>query len=157
MRWGDLGQLIFLVVFLIVWSADCFFLNLSTQFMAYAAFVIRLPLAMIVFVIGGYLAKQGLTIVFAEVREEPIVIRKGVFAIVRHPIYLGAILFYLALLILYFSMAAAFVWVLIILFYVYLCKHEEKLLRQKFGGDYEQYQLETPMLIPRLNRGIKER
>ena len=149
---GDLGQIVFLIVFLIVWISDSFFLKYSTQLSAFVPVAIRLILTILIFIVGAYLAKQGLGIVFGEVREEPVVIRHGVFGIVRHPIYLGAILFYLSCLTAFFSIAAAVVWIFIILFYLYLCKHEEKLLTQKFGSDYEQYKLETPMLIPRLFR-----
>jgi len=78
------------------------------------------------------------------------VIRKGVFSIVRHPIYLGAILFYLAMLVFSFSLVAAFIWVGVIIFYFYLCKHEEKLLTEIFGKDYEKYKSEIPMLVPRI-------
>lgn len=149
---GDLGQIIFLVIFLVVWITDSFFVKYSTQFSEYAPLYIRIPLAIVILNIAGYLAKKGLTTVFAEVREKPIVIRNGVFSVVRHPIYLGAILFYLSLLAVFFSTVALFVWVVIILFYFYLCKHEERLLIEKFGSDYAQYKLETPMLLPRLIR-----
>lgn len=149
---GDLGQIIFLAIFLATWITDSFFLKYSTQFSEYAPLYIRIPLAIVILIIAGYLATKGLTIVFAEVREEPIVIRKGVFSIVRHPIYLGAILSYLSFLAVFFSTVAALVWVVIILFYIYLCKHEETLLIEKFGDDYEQYKSETPMLLPRLMR-----
>jgi hypothetical protein len=33
--------------------------------------------------------------------------------------------------------------------------HEETLLIEKFGDDYEQYKSETPMLLPRLLRRKK--
>lgn len=149
---GDLGQFILLVVFLGVWITDSFFLKFSMQFSDYAPLYIRIPLAVVILIIAGYLARKGLTAVFSEVRETPIVIRNGVFSIVRHPIYLGAILTYLALLVVFFSLASLLVWVVIILFYIYLCKHEEKLLTAKFGKDYEHYKLGTPMLLPRLIR-----
>jgi protein-S-isoprenylcysteine O-methyltransferase Ste14 len=147
-KFGDLGQIIFLLIFLVVWVVDSFFVKFSTHFSGYAPLYIRIPLAIVILIIAGYLARQGLTIVFAEVREEPMVIRKGVFSVVRHPIYLGAILFYLSLLAAFFSMISAIVWVIIILFYIYLCKHEEKLLIEIFGSDYERYKMETPMLLP---------
>ena len=152
---GDLGQIIFLVIFLVVWITDSFFVKYSTQFSEYASLYIRIPLAIFIAIIAGYLAKKGLTAVFAEVREKPTVIRNGVFSVVRHPIYLGAILFYFSLLAAFFSVVAVCVWVFIILFYIFLCKHEEKLLIEKFGSDYEQYKLETPMLLPRLIRRKK--
>ena len=72
---------------------------------------------------SGYLAKKGLNIVFGEIREEPGVIRKGVFGIVRHPIYLGSILFYLGLLTLTFSIIATIIWIFIIAFYCLIAKH----------------------------------
>ena len=152
---GDVGQIIFLIIFLAVWIADSFFVKYSTQFSGYASLYIRIPLTIVILIIAGYLAKQGLTAVFAEVREKPIVIRSGVFSVVRHPIYLGAILFYLSLIVAYFSLIAALIWVIIILFYVYLCKYEEKLLIQKYGSDYETYKSETPMLLPGIRRGNK--
>lgn len=147
---GDLGQIIFLAIFLVTWITDSFFVKYSTQFCEYAPLYIRILLAIVILIVAGYLATQGLNIVFAVVREEPMVIRKGVFSIVRHPIYLGAILFYLSFLAVFFSTVTALVWVVIILFYIYLCKHEEKLLIEKFGNDYEQYRSETPMLLPSL-------
>lgn len=147
---GDIGQVILLLIFLIVWISDSLFIKYSIQYADFAAPYVRIPLAVIILFTAGYLAKQGLTIVFAKVREKPVVIRKGVFSIVRHPIYLGAILFYLSLIVVCFSLIAALIWVIIILFYIYLCKHEEKLLIQKFGSDYETYKSETPMLLPRI-------
>ena len=153
---GDLGQIIFLVIFLVVWITDSFFVKYSTHFSEYAPLYIRIPLAIVILTIAGYLAKKGLTTIFAEVRKEPIVIRKGVFSVVRHPIYLGAILFYLSLLAVSCSLAATLIWVVIILFYIFLCKYEEKLLIEKFGSDYEQYKLETPMLLPRLKKRKKQ-
>ena len=90
--------------------------------------------------------------VFGEAREEPRVIRKGVYNIVRHPMYLGALLLYLGLLVSTFSLIAAGIWVVIIIFYYFNSKHEEKLLLDKFGKDYEDYNNEVPMLIPRIRR-----
>lgn len=152
---GDLGQIISFILFLVVWITDSFFLKYSSQFSEFAPLYFRIPLAIIIFVFAGYLAKKGLSIVFGEVKEKPIVIRKGVFSIVRHPIYLGAILLYLSALVLFLSIISSLIWIFIILFYVYLCKYEEKLLLDKFGREYEQYMSETPMLLPRLYRTRK--
>jgi protein-S-isoprenylcysteine O-methyltransferase Ste14 len=148
--WGDVGQAVLLMIFLTVWVVDSFFLELSRVITV--SLFIRLPLAVMVFVLSGYLARKGLVLVFGEVRHEPIVIRKGVFSVVRHPIYLAAILFYMSLLIFSFSILAAVVWVITIGFYLFLCRHEEKLLLDKFGKAYEEYMKDVPMLIPRVFR-----
>lgn len=149
-RIGDMGQLIFLLIFLGVWITDTFFLKFSIILVNPISLIIRLPPGIGILVIAGWLARSGLRVVFGEVRQEPGVIRDGVFSIVRHPIYLGAILVYLGLLVFSFSIAAALIWFLIIGFYTFLCRHEEKLLTAKFGEAYTTYMREVPMLLPRL-------
>jgi len=51
-------------------------------------------------VIAGLLAKVGMKTVFGEKKEAPSVITTGVFTIVRHPIYQGAMLVHLGLILL---------------------------------------------------------
>ena len=101
-----------------------------------------------ILIISGILAKYGLGIVFGEVRDKPEIIEKGVFKIVRHPIYLGSILLYLGLTILTCSIASAVLWILIVIFYYYISKYEEKLLLNEFGEEYKNYMKRVPMLIP---------
>jgi len=70
----------------------------------------------------------------------------------RHPIYLGAILFYVGLLIFSLSGLALLIWLIIIAFYHWLARHEERLLLEKFGVDYQKYVQEVPMWIPWIRR-----
>ena len=151
-RLGDAGQLIFFLIFAAVWIADSFFLRISTLLAQYVPLYIRIPVSVIILVSAWYLSKKGLKIVFGETREEPAVIRKGVFNIVRHPIYVGEILLYLGLLVLTFSLISAGVWILTIIFLYFISKHEEKLLLVQFGEEYEKYMNEVPMLLPRIKR-----
>lgn len=148
-RWGDTGQLILLFVFLAVWIVDSFIFTYSTFLAKYMPIYIRVPVAVMFLFLSGYLAMTGLNIVFGETRETPGVVSKGVFGVVRHPIYLGSILFYLALLSITVSLTAAIVWLIIIGFYHYLARYEEKLLLRKFGTEYETYMKEVPMWIPK--------
>ncbi len=145
---GDQGQLILLVIFLIVWITDSFFFKYSTLLLDNIPNSIRLIIGLPILFISGYLAIKGLRIVFDEVREKPEIIEKGVFKIVRHPIYLGSILFYLGLIILTSSIASAVVWIIIIIFYYYISRYEEKLLIEEFGTKYKKYMERVPMLIP---------
>jgi len=149
---GDAGQLVLLFVFLIVWAADSFFLKLTTQYAIGFPGEIQISLMMITFLCSAYLASSGLRIVFTEVREQPAVITKGVFGIVRHPIYLGSILFYLGLILSTLSLLSLVVWFIIILFYNFISSHEEKLLLQRFGRDYKDYMRQVPMWLPRLKK-----
>ncbi len=145
---SDIGQLIFLIIFLIVWIADSFVFKYSTFLTQYVPNYIRVPIALIVLVISGLLAWTGLKIVFRETRDEPQVITTGVFSIVRHPIYLGSILLYLGFILLSLSLLSFLVWILIIVFYYMISRYEEKLLIQRFGSAYEEYKKKVPMLFP---------
>lgn len=145
---GDMGQLILLVIFFVVWIADSFVFKYSTFLTQYVSNYIRVPITLIVLVMSGLLAWAGLKIVFGETREEPQVITTGVFSIVRHPIYLGSILLYLGFILLSLSLLSVFMWILIIIFYYMISRYEEKLLTQRFGSAYEEYKKKVPMLFP---------
>ena len=79
-------------------------------------------------------------------------IRDGAFGRVRHPIYLGSIVIYLGFVVSTMSVLTAVIWIVIISFYHFLARYEEKLLLEKFGQDYEQYMNEIPMWIPSLRK-----
>jgi len=99
-----------------------------------------------------YCAWSGLRIVFSEVRETPSVIRKGVFGVVRHPIYLSEVLVYLGLFMLNMSLAAGVVWLGATAFLYYLSRYEERLLLKRFGDGYRSYMRDVGMWVPRLLR-----
>lgn len=149
---GDAGQLILACLFFTIWIADSFFLNYTTALNSIVPLEVRIPVGIILLVLSAYLARTGMSIVFGEKRQEPTVIRKSVFGIVRHPIYLSELLFYPGLLMMSISLAAAVVWLIAIAFLHYLSRFEEKLLLAHFGEEYKQYMSEVPMWIPRLRR-----
>lgn len=147
---GDAGQIVLACLFAATWISDTFFLKYTTSLNHYVPLGIRIPFGGVLLVLSGYLARTGLSIVFGEKREDPGVIRKSVFNLVRHPIYLSEILLYLGFLMLSISLATAFVWVIAILFLHYISCYEERLLLGRFGEEYEQYMRDVPMWIPRL-------
>lgn len=146
---GDAGQIILAGLFVGVWITDTFFLQYSTFLNGHVPLGARIPLGVLLFILSGYLARTGLAIVFGDRREKPAVIRKSVFGIVRHPVYLSEILFYLGLLMLSLSLAAVGVWGITIVFLHYISRYEEKLLLARFGEDYAKYMREVPMWLPR--------
>jgi protein-S-isoprenylcysteine O-methyltransferase Ste14 len=149
---GDAGQLILALLFAAVWIADSFFLEYTTFLNQYVPPVFRISFGVLFLALSGYLAKTGLSIVFGENMEKPGVIRKSVFSIVRHPIYLSEILLYFGLLILNISLAAAVVWIIGIAFFHYISRYEESILLARFGKEYEQYMKKVPMWIPLLRK-----
>jgi protein-S-isoprenylcysteine O-methyltransferase Ste14 len=146
---GDAGQLILAILFMTIWVVDTFVLHFTTFLNASVPAVMRIPLGVVFLLVSIYLAATGMYIVFGEKREKAGVIRKSVFAIVRHPIYLSEILLYLGLLMMSLSLAAAFVWSIAVLFFHNISRHEEKLLIARYGEEYEAYMHDVPMWIPR--------
>ena len=148
-RAGDIGQLTLFCLFMALWISDMF-LEYSAFLNGYVSVVVRLPIGIILLMVAGYMAGTGLHIVFGKQAQSAVVIRQGIFSIVRHPIYLSEIILYLGLLALNISLAAAFVLVIAIFFLHYISRYEEKLLLSRFGEEYEQYMREVPMWFPRL-------
>jgi protein-S-isoprenylcysteine O-methyltransferase Ste14 len=149
---GDAGQIILACLFTAIWIADTFFFRYTTFLNQYVPLGVRTALGVVLLLLSGYLARTGLSIVFGEERANPGVIRKGVFNVVRHPIYLSEILLYLGLLMMSISLAAAVVWIIAIGFLHYISRYEEKLLHARFGKEYERYMREVPIWIPRFTR-----
>ena len=145
---GDAGQLVLALLFVVIWVSDTFVLEYTTFLNQHVPLAVRTSLGAALMVLSGYLARTSLAIVFGERRETPHVIRKSVYGIVRHPMYLSEIVLYLGLLLMSISLAAALVWAVAILFLRHISLYEERLLLARFGAEYERYMLEVPMLIP---------
>lgn len=148
-RWGDTGQLILFFLFLTIYISDSFFLQYSTFLSEEVSISIRIPIAIVIFICAMLLARGGLNRIFRSNQMEPGVIRDGVFKIVRHPIYLGAILFYFAGIIMSLSVISFALWIVIIVFYIWISKYEEKILTEEFGEAYLSYKNSVGMLFPK--------
>lgn len=149
---GDAVQIILVFLFAAIWILDTFFLKYTTFLNHFVPIGARIPCGFVLLALSFILAKKGLSIVFGEKRETPCIIRKSVFNIVRHPIYLSEILFYLAFIMFSLSIAAIVVWVVAFLFFHAISRYEEKLLCDRFGEEYTKYKQEVPMWIPRLRK-----
>ena len=154
-RWGDLGQLILLVLFLGIWITDSFLFHYSTFLRDSIPDWIRIGLAGLVLITAWILARSGMRAVFGTSRETPGVIREGAFKFVRHPIYTGALLFYLGATLITLSIAAALFWLVILVFYILIARYEEKILTEEFGEDYSNYKSQVGMLFPKPGSGKK--
>jgi protein-S-isoprenylcysteine O-methyltransferase Ste14 len=86
------------------------------------------------------------------VRKDTVLVTGGPYAIVRHPIYLGAFVFLAAL-----SLVAANLFILLstlgLLTLLYASiDEEEAILIDKFGDEYGEYMKRIPRFIPRVKR-----
>jgi len=148
----DIGQLILAVLFAGAWIADSFFLGWTTFLNGHVPLAIRIPVGAVLLTVATSLAMASHRAIFGETCKQPHVVRTGVFAFVRHPMYLSEILLYLGLLLMGISLIAGGVWLATIGFLHYISRTEEKLLVARFGDEYAAYMRDVPMWIPRLRR-----
>jgi protein-S-isoprenylcysteine O-methyltransferase Ste14 len=75
-------------------------------------------------------------------------IRYGIYKHIRHPIYLGTLLAYFSVPLLFHSLYGFFLMTLKIPLTVYRIRIEEQALLQKFGDEYRDYMKTSKRLIP---------
>ncbi|MGB5747179.1 MAG: methyltransferase [Desulfobacterales bacterium] len=121
---GYSGQLILLVLFLLIWVADSFLLRISTFLSDYVSLYIRLVILGLLLVAAVYLVRSGHVVVQHGQRPSGIV-SSGAFRYVRHPLYLGSIMFYLGLAVATASLASCALVAVIFLFYNFIAGYEE--------------------------------
>ncbi|MDD2352807.1 MAG: isoprenylcysteine carboxylmethyltransferase family protein [Atribacterota bacterium] len=144
----DIGQLILFVIFVLVIIIDIFILKFSSKMIGTLSQMLTIPLFLLFLLIGGYFILISHRIIFRDNDKDIGIVTEGVFNIVRHPMYFGSILLFFSFVILSNSVLALLVWILICIFYYFISRYEEKLLINKFGDEYKEYQKKVPMFIP---------
>jgi|WetSurMetagenome_2_1015567.scaffolds.fasta_scaffold295133_2 protein-S-isoprenylcysteine O-methyltransferase Ste14 len=151
--WGDLGQLILLGLFLIIWVGDSFVLHLTTFPAGYIPFSLRLLLTALALSLAFFLFKSG-HVVISHGRHGKLpadLVITGAFRHVRHPLYLGCLLTYLGLSLATASLLSlACLAAVIFPFYNFIAAYEENLLEELFGESYRTYQHKTGKWLPKL-------
>jgi protein-S-isoprenylcysteine O-methyltransferase Ste14 len=146
----DQINIILIIIFLIVWVLDSFIFNFSIILAIFIPWVIRIIIfigLMSIAIVIGLLSHKTL---FSEEQETITIIKEGIFAHVRHPLYLSIVLTYLAFSILTMSLICIILWILIFILYNKMVNYEEKDLEKTFGEEYSNYKKKVPKWIPRL-------
>jgi protein-S-isoprenylcysteine O-methyltransferase Ste14 len=115
----------------------------------------NLVLAIIFLTPGAYLGIRGVTemgLKAAETHRVDRVISTGVYARVRHPQYLGAILSHIGASFLLMGYYSVLVTPLVIVINYVLCWKEERELVREFGEVYQKYRESVPMLLPQFRK-----
>ncbi len=73
----------------------------------------------------------------------------GVYAKIRHPIYLGRIFLNIGFLIIFPILSMLIVAIVFVIFWYLLALYEEMILTYKFGNRYKKYKKKVPMFIPK--------
>jgi len=150
--YGDTIQLFMSALFFIMWSADCFIFNYSTALVEVLPLVLRLTLGFLSLSVGTYLAVKSIKVVFVEMHEQPTLIDSGVFSRVRHPMYLGTLLFLLGFFFFIPSLLSLAIWILFFALYDRIATYEEKDLVRILGDAYLAYQKRVPKWLPLIRK-----
>ena len=147
---NDRGQVVFALVFFVVWGLDSFVLHFLFNIIGLFLLFVSVPVGVVSLFVGVYLVRRSESAVFNN--KEGRVIDTGVYSWVRHPMYLGSLLILLG-----FSVATLSVLSLIVLavFFVFLDRmatYEEKNLTKILGQQYIDYQKKVAKWIPYKNR-----
>lgn len=116
--------------------------------------VLNIILGLMFLLLGGWLGLRGVLDLGLEVSEThrpKELVTTGIYGIIRHPQYLGAILSHVGMsLILSAQYSVLVIPILTIRDYL-LCKKEDSELAKEFGREYEDYQDRVPMFLPSRN------
>jgi len=146
---GDVGQLIALVLFVVIWAGDSFFLRVTTSFSTQMPLALRLVILAFTFALSAFLFKTGHVVVENDGGPTG-VISRGAFRYVRHPLYLASILPYLGLSVSTCSLVSLCLTALIFIFYNYIAGYEERYLEREFDEAYRSYKMRTGKWFPRI-------
>jgi protein-S-isoprenylcysteine O-methyltransferase Ste14 len=81
--------------------------------------------------------------------ENPVLVKRGVYRYIRHPIYAGTFLVLLAWPLVYGAPVTAMLTLIVGVIFCYRrMKQEDAVMLERFGAEYEAYMRETDALIP---------
>jgi len=152
----DAGQAVFLALYLGVWGVDSFIFRFSTVFAGVVPVLVRLPLSIFSFAVGIYLGGKSLAVIFGRTvvggSGKPKFVTTGVYAWVRHPMYLGSLLVLLGFFFSTLSLLSLSVWVGLFFFYDRMATYEERDLCRILGEQYVEYQKRVPKWLLHIRR-----
>jgi len=81
--------------------------------------------------------------------KEPVIKKHGFYGIVRHPMYLGGIIFFTASMT-HTSLPQFLGYLILAIYMIIGTVREDRRLARELGNVYRNYQKEVPMIIPRI-------
>jgi len=114
--------------------------------LVYAGWILLAFSVVIIFMAGGEFQKKGGAPKGKSIVQTTVVVDSGIYAVVRHPQYLGFMLFVLALVLMSQHWVSVISWIIgSTLFYRDVLR-EEQMSIAKFGDDYQRYMRKVPRM-----------
>jgi len=136
------------VLFSVVWVLDSLVFKFSGRYTSFFPDVGRIVLFVALQIPAvplGYLSHNAL---FSQKQEGSKLIMNGVFAHVRHPLYLSVLLAYLGFIFASMSVVSVIPWICFIILFDKMATYEEEDLVRIFGDAYLKYKKRVPKWIP---------
>jgi protein-S-isoprenylcysteine O-methyltransferase Ste14 len=147
----DKLQLPMILLFFVVWGIDTlsfFVFEFSTVVIEVLSLPVLFVGTIVFLFLSFYLVSKSHKAVLEQVHDPPQLVDSGVYAWVRHPMYLGTLLFCLSFLFISFSLAAIVFWIAFFIFYDRMATYEEKSLAEILGESYIAYQKCVSKWVP---------
>lgn len=147
----DRVQLFMLVFFFGVWGIDLlsfFLFEYSTVVFHALAFPLLLVGTIFFIIVSTFLISKSHKAVLEQVYDPPEMVDSGVYGWVRHPLYLGTLLFCLAFVFVSVSLVSVAIWVALLIFYDRMATYEERSLVEILGERYVAYQKRVSKWFP---------
>ena len=147
----DKIQSIMIILFFIVWGIDSlsyFIFGYSTVLVGLISFPILILPAILFLAFSLYLVAKSHNAVFGRTDNHPKLIDSDVYAWVRHPMYLGILLFCLGFFFLSPSLLSLGIWIAFFIIYDKMAVYEEKDLVRILGKEYISYQNRVSKWFP---------
>ncbi|MCK4371063.1 MAG: isoprenylcysteine carboxylmethyltransferase family protein [Candidatus Lokiarchaeota archaeon] len=145
---SHLIQLLAAFIFFFIWILDSFIFMFSTGLASYIHFIIRIILCLSFLIIGLFLIFRTGHILFNKENVPSKLIKKGIFAHTRHPLYLGVLIIYLGLILLSVSLLSIIGFIVAFILYNWIATFEESDLEKLFKEEYLEYKKRVPKWIP---------
>ena len=149
----DKIQLLMVILFFVVWSADSlsyFFFGYSTVILEVLAFPVLLTGTLLFLCLSVYLISKSHKLVLEQVHNPPQLVDSSIYSWIRHPLYLGMLLFCLSFLFISVSLVSIGIWISFFVFYDRMATYEEKRLIKLLGEQYRTYQKRVSKWVPKL-------
>ncbi len=134
------------LMFLPIIMVFAFYNYYRFDFLVYAGWLVLVFSIVIIFLAGGEFRKKGEPAKGKSVVHTTVLVDSGVYAVVRHPQYLGFILFVFALVLMSQHWLSIFSFVVGSTLYYRDILREEQMSVKKFGDDYKKYMERVPRM-----------
>jgi protein-S-isoprenylcysteine O-methyltransferase Ste14 len=154
---GHIFHIVLPIIFLVIWILDSFVFRYSTMLADYIPLALRIVLCFGVlicaFILWGAAHKALFGALFNPPRHTPNgLVTTGVFAFLRHPMYLGNLLALLSGFLLTWSLMTLGCWIVVFIIFNNQAAREDKSLEETYGEKYRNYRTSVSRWLPSLSR-----